>query len=182
MCGIGARGRQPPTRDRRPGRGSTARLQPTTREGVPTGEQRRNPNHRTAARTGAGNAGGRQEGRREEEGRTQARPEESRRKEKEWSQEGRVRQEGRAEEGRSQGRSEEEGSRQEGRRSEEGRGPQEGRRTQEGCCCRGSGCGVDAVGRSRFHEMNSCRSRLPSWSRARCKRAPSGALFSCGRT
>src|SRR5271166_58291 len=175
MCGIGTRGRQPTTRDRRPGRGSTARLQPTTREGVPTREQRRNPNHRTAARTCAGDAGGRpQEGSRQE-GWTQARPEEGRCKEEEWSQEGRSeegRSQGRSEEGRSQGRSEEKGRREEGRRAEEGRRPQEGRRTQEGRCS--SGCGVDAVGRSRFDELNTCRSRLPSWSRARRKK---GAIW-----
>ena len=64
------------------------------------------------------------------------------------------RQEGRTEEGRPQGRREEEGRCEEGRRTEEGGGPQEERRSQEGCCCRGSGRGLDAVGQFRSHELS----------------------------
>ncbi len=89
------------------------------------------------------------------------------------------RQEGRTEEGRPQGRREEEGRCEEGRRTEEGGGPQEGRRSQEGAR-RGSGRELDAVGRFRFHELKSCRSRLPSWSRAATQRAPSRRPFLCG--
>ena len=173
-CGTGKRGRQSPTQDRRPdeagllasldrcgrpgaepahGRPLVNRAQkPTTPEGVPTGEQRRKHNHRTAARTGDGDACRRQEeGRTQEEGRSQGRAEEGCCR----KTVGRKKAAGRKAAPKKAGRKAvprrrlarrrpARKRRPVGRRPHQEEGRAKGRRTQEGCGSSGSGSGIHA--------------------------------------
>ena len=164
-CGTGARGTHHPTQDRRPdeaglsarfdhcggpgaepaalgGRRLTARQKPTRPEGVPTGEQRRNHDHRSSharRRWRCAPAARRRPQRRRRLDARQGRRRRLRTKRPPPKKKAAGRKKAAAKKAAPQeeGWREEEGRCQEGRCARRQR-PQEGRRTQEGRCCRGS--------------------------------------------